>query len=309
MLVALWLTAAALAEPAASDAPPPAPGGDGAGEVVVAEPRYDRNGKLVVEGAVETFAATVARTARGRAAGEAFALPADTATLRRFAMRQAFTSQMRDPNPFGGGDWRSTHTLTWGLVEWRELGGKVEYRETTCLVETEPVFGAETIYSAGFIKGVPVRFRTGTLSDGRFAAGPYVQQFGVDLANPLLDPLPTSPDDPRLVDDDGDGLPGVTIGIRHPMVGEGRIWVGQRSVARLEGKVGADGVIQGFIRTAPDMFKIDSNRWWLKSDAPQRPHPDPTQSPFAMVPVEEGFGCADLLKVRHGIFPALPSLD
>ncbi|MCB9664794.1 MAG: hypothetical protein H6732_11835 [Alphaproteobacteria bacterium] len=308
MLIPCWLAAIALAEPGAADAPPASPE-EGGEQVALAEPRYDRNGKLIVEGAAETFAARVARTARGRAAGEAFSLAADQATQRRFAMRQTFTSQMRDPNPFGSGDWKSTHTQTWGLVEWRELGGKVEYRETTCAVETEPVFGAETIYSAGFVKGVPVRFRTGKVDGATFAAGPYVQQFGVDLENPLLDPLPTSPDDPRLVDDDGDGLPGVTIGIRHPMVGEGRIWVGQRSVARLEGTVGEGGVIQGFIRTAPDMFKIDANRWWLKSESPQRPHPDPAQSPFAMVPVDASFGCAQLLQAKHTIFPALPALD
>ena len=36
---------------------------------------------------------------------------------------------------------------------------------------------------------------------------------GVRLADPTHEPLPTDPDDPRLVDDDGDGRPGITVGI------------------------------------------------------------------------------------------------
>lgn len=317
---------ALIASPAlAQDAPPaeaPAPSEAPATEAPATEeaaaeeapadaPALSATGKKMA--LKKSSAKFVPRTAQDRAAAEAFTIPDTDGADRRYAMRQAFTSQMRDPNPFSKSGWRSTHTYTYAIIEWREKDTKVEYQETTCSIETEKVFGAETLYSDGFIKGVPVRFRSGTLAGWKegdaLEVGPYVQQFGVDLEDPYTDPLPSSADDPRIVDDDGDGLPGVTITIRHPMVGQGKVWVGQRSVARLEGKVTGKGKIEGHIRTAPDMYKIDADRWWLRMDSPQRPHPDPKQSPFVMVETDQTLTCEKLLANKDTIFPPMPELD
>ncbi|MGD0045277.1 MAG: hypothetical protein ABSE84_33575, partial [Isosphaeraceae bacterium] len=41
-----------------------------------------------------------------------------------------------------------------------------------------------------------------------------IEVVGARLANPACDALPTDPNDPRLVDDDNDGLPGITIGLK-----------------------------------------------------------------------------------------------
>ena len=57
---------------------------------------------------------------------------------------------------------------------------------------------------------------------------------GVRLSDPTNEPLPTDPDDPRLVDDDGDGRPGITVGIS---VGDdlaGELYVARREVFAYE---------------------------------------------------------------------------
>jgi hypothetical protein len=230
----------------------------------------------------------------------------DVSVARTYAMRQTFTSQMRDPNPFAQAEWRSTRTNTWALVQWKQTGTRVEYTEVTCGVETDKVFGAETRYPPAFVRGVDVRHRTATLSAasgaGTFRAGPYVQTFGVKLADPFRDELPTTEGDPRIVDTDGDGQPGMTVEIYHPLVGTGHVYVAQRSVARLEGQIDAAGVVRGVVYTAPDMFRVGADRWWLKADAPQRPHPDPAQSPFVMMPVEASTTCAGVLANRAVLF-------
>lgn len=232
---------------------------------------------------------------------------------RVYAMRQTFTSQMRNPNPFSSKEWNSTRTNTWALVKLTLTGSKVEYVEETCDVKTDKVFGAETTYPDAFIKGIDVRRRSGTLSadapGGDFRVGPYAQQFGVKLKDPFKEALPTTPDDPRIIDDDGDGNPGMSVTISHPLVGTGHVYVAQRSVARLEGKVTQGGRIEGVIFTAPDMFKIGSDRWWLNAETPQRPHPDPAQRPFILVPVPDGTRCGDVLKQKGTLFPALPPVD
>jgi hypothetical protein len=233
---------------------------------------------------------------------------------RTFAMRQVFTSEMRDPNPFSSTGWRSTHTHTWAVVTWKQTGDAIAYQERTiayqertCGIETDKVFGASTTYPPAFITAVPLRERTaklaGSEAGARFKAGPYVQSFGVKLDDPYDDPLPTDPKDPRLVDTDKDGNPGVTVKIAHPLVGKGEVWVAQRSVARLEGELQADGSIVGVVYTAPDMFKIGANRWWLRADSPQRQHPDPKMSPFVLIPADQGLTCEALLAKRDSLFP------
>lgn len=246
-------------------------------------------------------------TAQQRAAGEDFTIPAEDAWQQRYAMEQVFTTQVREPNPFKRQQWRSTHTYTWSIVDLRLQGHKGEYRETTCAIRTDPVFGSDTGYPDAFVTNVPKRIRPvvvrGEGEGARFVVGPYVQQYGVVLADPLNDPMPQDPADPRFVDDDGDERPGVTLAIRAPVVGKGRVWVGQRSVARLEGTVRDGGLVVGTIRAAPDAVKIDADRWWLRIDTPQRPHPDPTQNPFVLVPVASGFSCADIAAQRAELFP------
>lgn len=233
---------------------------------------------------------------------------AEEPVVRTYAMQQTFTSQMREPNPFSNQEWRSTHTHTWALVQWTQVGTNVSYSEVTCGLRTDKVFGAETQYPEAFIKNIGVRNRTGTLSGtepgATFRVGPYVQAFGVSLGDPYRDALPTDPNDARIVDSDHDGKPGVTVGIHHPLVGTGHVYIAQRSVARLEGTLGADGRVTGVVYTAPDMFKIDADRWWLKVDSPQRQHPDPKESPFVLVPVADGSQCADVLRDKDTLFPS-----
>lgn len=247
--------------------------------------------------------------APAEATGAAPAAPPAAAAkpiVRTYAMRQKFVSQMKDPNPFNNTGWRSTHTYTWALVTWRELGDRVDYKERTCGVWTQPVFGGRPIYRDAFIRGVPVRDRSGKLTgEGPvrlFRAGPYPQQFGVKLDDPFNDGLPTAPDDPRLSDDDQDGKPGVTVEIYHPMVGSGEVYIAQRSIVSLEGEVLPDGMVRGYVRTAPNMFRIDGNRWWLKIDSPQRPHPDPKMSPFVMVEMPARATCDDVLAQKDTLF-------
>lgn len=230
-----------------------------------------------------------------------------TTTERTYAMQQVFTSQMREPNPFSTQEWRSTHTRTWSVVKWTQVGTQVTWTETTCGLSTEKVFGAETIYPDSFIRSIDVRYRSGTLSavdaGSSFKAGPYVQSFGVKLSDPFREALPTDAADPRIADSDHDGQPGVTVTIRHPMMGEGHVFVAQRSVARLEGTYNADNSVSGYILTAPDMFKIGADRWWLNVDSPQRQHPDRSQSTFVMKPASDALTCSDLLRRKGEFFP------
>lgn len=265
-----------------------------------------------VEPALEGADAPAVETSGPAAGGEATA-PAEPAApvTRTYAMRQTFSSQMRNPNPFAGAEWKGTRTNTWALVKATWEGDRVRYTEDTCGVRTDPVFGAETVYTKAFIDGIEQRKRvavvTGEGSARRFHAGPYAQAFGVQLDNPLTDPLPNTPDDPRIVDSDGDGKPGTTVVIRHSLF-RGEVYIAQRSVARLVGKVLDDGSVRGIILTGPEMYKIGANNRFLRGETPQRQNPDSKESPFVMVPVPDTTTCTDILAKTEALFPSLVEL-
>ena len=53
---------------------------------------------------------------------------------------------------------------------------------------------------------------------------------GIELADPANDPLPSDPDDPRIVDDDGDGNPGVTAHIEVSEDVQGDLFIARREI-------------------------------------------------------------------------------
>jgi hypothetical protein len=236
---------------------------------------------------------------------DAFDLP-EISEVRRYAMRQIVTSQVRNPSPFSSQEWLPTQTLMWSVVEWFQTGQEVWYTETLCGLKTKKVFGTRTEYPQAFLDAVPVRERRATMTgDGRgsmFMTEPYAQTLGIELAAPLTDPLPSAVDDPRLRDADGDGHPGVSIRISHPLVGTGEVYVAQRSIARLEGFQEHRGRIRGVLYTKADTLRLGASRWWLMADTPQRPHPDPAESPFLLVPADHELDCGRLMSSLEQVF-------
>jgi hypothetical protein len=229
---------------------------------------------------------------------EAFDLPA-TSEVRRYAMRQIVTSDIRNPSPFSSAEWLPTTTTMWAIVEWFQEDQEVWYTEKMCAIQTAKVFGTRTEYPQAFLDSVPIRERKATMSGmGRgamFMTQPYAQTLGIEMAEPFRDAMPESEDDPRIRDTDGDGHAGVTVQISHPMVGTGQVYMAQRSVARLEGFQEKRGRIRGVMYTKSDNFRLGASRWWLMGDTPQRPHPDPSKSPFVLVPAPYDLECAGLM--------------
>jgi hypothetical protein len=110
------------------------------------------------------------------------------------------------------------------LTKFVQTGTHVTITTTTCNVEMPSVSvvlvgESTTTVGPGFVDATNAR-STGPLeadftNDGTFT--PTQPTFGkplvvgAELANPATDDLPTTPDDPRVRDDDHDGNPGVTV--------------------------------------------------------------------------------------------------
>ena len=107
----------------------------------------------------------------------------------------------------------------------------------------------------------------------RFVLDWYAEVNGARLSDPHTEPLPRSCDDPRVVDADGDGHPGVTL------------------LARVL------GVIEGLIEWTGEHVVLGASSPLLAVDTPSAPHDDPERSRFILVRVRPETTCEE---IRNG---------
>jgi hypothetical protein len=125
---------------------------------------------------------------------------------------------------------------------------------------------------------------------------------GVRLENPESDPLPTSADDPRVFDQDGDGNPGVTVHVEVMGLIGGDIYVVQRDRTRLSGVVTSDVAIDGLVEWTSEQSVLGASNAFLLGGTAVRPDPDLSHSYFRARRVEGHVTCADLADVAEALF-------
>ncbi|MFT6399486.1 MAG: hypothetical protein ACJAYU_004253 [Bradymonadia bacterium] len=136
------------------------------------------------------------------------------------------------------------------------------------------------------------------------AAGTFLQPrsysvLGVELDDPRVDELPQEPDDPRVIDCDGDGNPGGTVRISGIVSGE--VYVAQRSWSELEGRVTSPDTIEGQVRFDEDQVILGASRRILRSGPPTEPDDDPERNWFRLVRLADGADCVDALAYAESL--------
>ena len=130
--------------------------------------------------------------------------------------------------------------------------------------------------------------------DFRFAQDWCTEIRGAILEDPESDPLPIDPDDPRLVDLEGDGHPGMTIQASILGLFSGEGYAVQRYRYRLAGTVFDANTIIGFIDwTSEQTMVAATNRLFMESFS-DGTDPDPTKHKFVMIRIDEAWTCETL---------------
>lgn len=148
--------------------------------------------------------------------------------------------------------------------------------------------------------------RTGTLTPNADGTLAYQQETFVDirgahLNNPLSDPLPTLPDDPAVVDQDGDGNPGITVVLTGAISGE--VYVVQRITATHTGRYLSADTIEGQVQFSDEQNILEATNEVLKSPTQSSPDPDKNASYFKTVRIESGADCQWLMQNLDKVFP------
>lgn len=123
---------------------------------------------------------------------------------------------------------------------------------TACDVELAPVLGLQATVPQALLQTtwpvtVPGGLTTGTLRPGAgYTSGQLAELWGIALDDPFNDPVPTAddgPDDPRIVDLDGDGNPGSTL----VFPDQCEAYIAQRTNTTMAGVMTAPDRIEGGI--------------------------------------------------------------
>lgn len=120
-------------------------------------------------------------------------------------------------------------------------------------------------------------------------------------------PLSRDPDDPNLVDADGDGKPGVTVDLRIGGLIHGEIYITRREVYRDHLALYPDGRIIGHVEDLSEQFVIDANMKILRQQSNNEQVPDPGLNPVLLVPVDASVDTIEALRaMRSTLFPPAP---
>jgi len=152
-------------------------------------------------------------------------------------------------------------------------------------VEMHPAVVKTTVPEV-FVSCLPSVVQTATL---RRAAGGWamsgatlVQVRGAHLAGSEGDPLPTSPDDSRVVDEDGDGHPGLTVHVRLAGIVSGNTYVIQRLTTALRGTVEDANTVTGTVDWTGEEIVLAASNPLLKMSYTYEPDPTSSENVFVM---------------------------
>ena len=132
---------------------------------------------------------------------------------------------------------------------------------------------------------------------------------GIRLEDPANDPLPSDPNDPRIVDDDGDGNPGITVEIH---IGEGppaELYLARREIFAYDLVQTGPDSLSGTVTDSSEQLVIGASLALLETtDAQWEQVPDLSLSPILLERVDEDWDCDRLMAERDDLFPPDPPI-
>jgi hypothetical protein len=149
--------------------------------------------------------------------------------------------------------------------------------------------------------------RSGTFADSgsgqlELVLPTAIEVAGANLADPACDALPTDPNDPRVVDIDNDGFPGLTVNLTGSFVA-GSLMSVQRQATTLHGVAVAAGRIEGGMTYESDQSVVEADPASIKKLyllSKSSADPAVCASSFIMVKVSDAdAGAVDCVWVRE----------
>ncbi len=211
----------------------------------------------------------------------------------------AFWQQTRrlshNPSPFGDA-WQASRTSTVGLVkvDWQGNDGVAQLH--TCAVVNNPIFDSQLTYPPDFINAIGEQVVVLHRQGQTIAQDAHTEWLGLKAGYAGAMPAVGQGQDSAIVDDDGDGHPGVTVYIDAPFLGEQALYVVQRSTTNWQGALGQDGAITASPEAKVEQVTVGASSSVLVTAADDKPLPGEVPVQLRWQPVPQDLNCAKLLE-------------
>jgi hypothetical protein len=211
-------------------------------------------------------------------------------------------------------DLLKTLIISYGFNDFAEADGQIVDQASFCFSEQrtdQPIRTSLSDAATQAIEPPPVVVELETV-DGelRIHRPPTPTPVGIRLDDPFNEALPTDPADPRIVDDDGDGQPGITVTIEVSDDLSGELYIARREIFSYDARLVEPDRITGVVTDESEQLVIGaSDPAFAISPANWRQHPDLSKSPMILVRVDDDWDCDRLAVERDELFPPTPEVD
>jgi hypothetical protein len=207
-----------------------------------------------------------------------------------------------------------TLIISYGFNDFSEVDGRIVDQGSFCFSEQrtdQPIRTSLSDAATQAIKPPSVEVEVdevdGVLRVRRPATPTPV---GIRLDDPFNEPLPTDPNDPRIVDDDGDGKPGLTVTIEVTPELVGELYIARREIFAYEALLTEPDLLTGVVTDDSEQLVIGaSDPVFASSPANWGQYPDLTKSPIILRRVSDDWDCDRLAAERDALFPPTPEVD
>ena len=205
-----------------------------------------------------------------------------------------------------------TLIVSFGFTDLDVVDGKLVAQESFCHADhrsDQPITTTISDEATSAIQPVPATVDVTTVDGTTRLHRPETPTgVGIDLAHPA-DPLPTDPNDPRIVDDDGDGHPGITVHIVLNADVSGDLYLARRERFAYDLEANDDGSLTGTVEDHSEQLLIGASSDLFLTQAPWVQVADRSKSPIILRPVDRDWDCDRLMAARDDLFPPTPSVD
>ena len=211
-------------------------------------------------------------------------------------------------------DTLKTLIISYGFNDFTEVDGQIIDQASFCFSEQRTDQPIETSLSDAATQAIepppaPVEI---DLVDGvlRVQRAATPTPVGIRLDDPANEPLPTDPNDPRIVDDDGDGNPGITVTIRVSDDLSGQLYIARREIFAYEAFLTEPDLLTGTVTDDSEQLVIGaSDPIFATSPANWGQYDDLSKSPIILRRVDADWDCERLAAERDALFPPTPVVD
>jgi hypothetical protein len=207
-----------------------------------------------------------------------------------------------------------TLIISYGFNDFTEVDGQIVDQASFCFSEQrtdQPIRTSLSDAATQAISPPPAPLEVDVV-DGvlRVRRSATPTPVGIRLDDPFNESLPTDPNDPRVVDDDGDGKPGLTVTIEVTPELIGELYIARREIFAYEAFLTAPDVLTGVVTDNSEQLVIGaSDPIFASSPANWDQYSDLTKSPIILKRVDADWDCARLAAERDDLFPPTPEVD